>query len=163
MRKVHLVCSLLMAFCASIAGLGCDSAKKPATTPAPKAATPGSTTGGGTSVPAGSGTKEKPKAKVEKKVEEKAPEAKPEEKAADPKTGQARSETGRKTDAKPEEAKTEEKEARIVDVDQSSDIQATSMSAPSTAGLFGLRLLDDFDKPQPDFEGFLGGLLMFES
>jgi hypothetical protein len=109
MRKVHLICSLLMAFCVSIVGIGCDGGK-PAPSPAPKmtgeapkdakstkktgpkkkGSGNSSTTGGGVEVPPAGGTTETPaEAKPEeKKVEE----AKPEE-------------------AKPEEAKTEEKKA----------------------------------------------------
>lgn len=108
MRKVHLVCSLLLAFSASVFGVGCD-AKKPdnkmsgpapavdaskaadgvkATGKKPKASGEGSTTGGGVEVPAAGGTTEKPadvkpadeKPADAKAVEEKAPEAKPEEK-----------------------------------------------------------------------------------
>lgn len=125
MRKVHLVCSLLLAFSASVFGVGCD-AKKPdskmsgpapsvdasksadagvkATGKKPKASGDGSTTGGGVEVPAAGGTTEKP-ADVKpadeqpadaKAAEEKAPEAKPEAKPEE------------KTDAKPEE-KPEEK------------------------------------------------------
>lgn len=107
MRKVY--CSLLLAFSASMFGLGCDGGAKPNMSgPPPKdtigapekadgakketAAKPmpsgdGSTTGGGTEVPADAagGTTEKPAAtesKPEEKAEEK-PEAKAEEKKAE--------------------------------------------------------------------------------
>ncbi len=124
MRKVHLVCSLLLAFSASVFGVGCD-AKKPdskmsgpapsvdaskpadgvkATGKKPKTSGDGSTTGGGVEVPAAGGTTEKPadvkpadeKPADAKAAEEKATETKPEAKPEE------------KTDAKPEE-KAEEK------------------------------------------------------
>lgn len=112
MSKVYLVCSVLMAFCVSMFGLGCDSPK-----PAPKTgdtkmegvAPPtvksdtkktgkkskgsgvGSTTGGGVEVPPAGGTPEatpevKPEATPEVKTDakpEEATEAKPEEKKAE--------------------------------------------------------------------------------
>lgn len=108
MRKVHLVCSLLLAFSASVIVVGCD-ASKPAsnpsmTGPAPSdAATPkgeaaktdgkkatgkkkssgsSSTTGGGVEVPAAGGATEKPEEKTDAKPEEKT-ESKPEEKKAE--------------------------------------------------------------------------------
>lgn len=93
MRTVYIASSLLLTFSISMFGLGCDSGKKPGTTPPVKPATPGSTTGGGTEVPAAGGTTEKVEAKPEEKPAESKPEEKTEEKA---------------TEAKPEE-KAEEK------------------------------------------------------
>ncbi len=113
MSKVSLVCSVLMAFCISMFGLGCDSPKptqKMGETPkmegtAPPVVKPdakktgkkskgsgvGSTTGGGVEVPPAGGTPEatpevKPDATPEVKTDakpEEATEAKPEEKKAE--------------------------------------------------------------------------------
>ena len=100
MRKVHLVCSLLLAFSASLFGAGCDAKKadnkmsgpapaadaskadagKKATGKKPKGSGDGSTTGGGVEVPPAGGTTEKPADENAKAVEEKATEAKPEAK-----------------------------------------------------------------------------------
>jgi hypothetical protein len=110
MSKVYLVCSVLMAFCISMFGLGCDSPKpapKMGDTPKMEGTAPpvvksdakktgkkskgsgvGSTTGGGVEVPPAGGT---PEVTPEVKPEA-APEVKPE---ATPEV---------KTDAKPEEA-----------------------------------------------------------
>lgn len=119
MRKVHLVCSLLLAFSASVFGIGCDAKKpenkmsgpapsveaakpdsadagKKATGKKPKSSGAGSTTGGGVEVPAAGGTTEKPADENAKAVEEKATEATPDAKPEE------------KTETKPEE-KTEEK------------------------------------------------------
>ncbi|HEY4261812.1 MAG TPA: hypothetical protein VGM98_16695, partial [Schlesneria sp.] len=77
MSKVYLVCSVLMAFCVSMFGLGCDSPKpvpKAGDTKMEGAAPPdgkmtgkrtkgsgvGSTTGGGVEVPPAGGSAEKP-------------------------------------------------------------------------------------------------------
>ena len=99
MRKVHIVSSLLVAFGLSIFSMGCDPAKKPATSPIKKPSGPGSTTGGGTEIPSSTvGIPEKPE---EKPAEEKKPEDKPaEDKPAED-----------KTEAKPEEKKADEKPA----------------------------------------------------
>ena len=101
MNKVHLVCSLLMAFCVSMFGLGCDAPKPKMDGAAPKmegsapkgtakkskSAGDGSTTGGGVEVPAAGGTTEAaPAAKADPAPEAKpdaATEAKPEEKKAE--------------------------------------------------------------------------------
>lgn len=123
MRKVHLVCSLLLAFSASVFGVGCD-AKKPenkmsgpapsvdaskpadagakATGKKPKASGDGSTTGGGVEVPPAGGTTEKP-ADVKPADEKPADEKPADEKPADAKAAEEKA-----TEAKPEE-KTEEK------------------------------------------------------
>lgn len=125
MRKVHLVCSLLLAFGASMLSVGCDAPKadnkmsgpppsadapksdapksdtpantgKKATGKKPKGSGASSTTGGGVEVPPAGGTTEKP-------ADEKPADAKPvEEKAVEEKAADA------KPEAKPEE-KTEEK------------------------------------------------------
>jgi hypothetical protein len=113
MSKVYFVCSVLMAFCISMFGLGCDSPKpapKMGETPKMEGAAPptvksdtkktgkkskgsgaGSTTGGGVEVPPAGGT---PEATPEVKPEA-APEVKPD---ATPEV---------KTEAKPEEKKAE--------------------------------------------------------
>lgn len=63
MRKIPVLCSLLMAFSLSAMIVGCEP-KKPAVSPPTKLATPSSTTGKGTDVPPKSskGSVEKPKA-----------------------------------------------------------------------------------------------------
>jgi hypothetical protein len=124
MSKVYLVCSVLMAFCISMFGLGCDSPKpapkmgetkmegvappvvKPdakKTGKKPKSSGVGSTTGGGVEVPPAGGTPEvtpevKPEAVPEVKPEA-TPEVKPEA------TPEAKPEES--TEAKPEEKKAE--------------------------------------------------------